>query len=224
MALREHELKNDYIGEYHEFIPWANTLLYLPLNSDLLDHWPNNISVTNNWVTLSDSKWVFNGSSYLWITWFNTYLTNTPFTVSFWINVSSFANQDAWIIIWSQEISWTWYWWNIVTRTDKRIRLETQWGWTNIFATWLSTNTWYYVVWVFTSTTKYIYLNWSLVTSASSVTPTFISRLDIWYNRGNQYVSSYFNGSLSQIIIESKERTAQEIQDYYNNTKANYWL
>jgi len=46
-----------------------------------------------------------------------------------------------------------------------------------------------------------------------------------WFNRP-WYASSPTGRDIyySEIIIESSKRTAQEITDYYNSTKSNYWL
>jgi hypothetical protein len=46
---------------------------------------------------------------------------------------------------------------------------------------------------------------------------------------GRQYIgarrngsSNYFNGKMSEMIMENRERTEQEVSDYYNATKNNY--
>lgn len=65
---------------------------------------------------------------------------------------------------------------------------------------------------------------------------------NLWYEKnmrdtlrnggdGSQYIgarrngsSNYFKGKMSEMIIENRERTEQEVSDYYNRTKSNYWL
>jgi hypothetical protein len=36
--------------------------------------------------------------------------------------------------------------------------------------------------------------------------------------------TEYFDGNMSNLIWESATWTAQEISDYFDQTKANYWL
>lgn len=56
--------------------------------------------------------------------------------------------------------------------------------------------------------------------SNSAFTPTYM-------NIGNEYNNAYprgFPGGISELIVENKERTAQDIADYFNATKSLYGL
>jgi hypothetical protein len=45
----------------------------------------------------------------------------------------------------------------------------------------------------------------------------------VWY-ASSPLTNFTRQGKMSELILESKDRTAQEISDYYNQTKGNYWL
>lgn len=54
----------------------------------------------------------------------------------------------------------------------------------------------------------------------TNITPNYI-------NVGNEYNNAYarhFSGYLSNLIMESKVWTSQEIDDYFDQTKANYGI
>ena len=74
------------------------------------------------------------------------------------------------------------------------------------------------------SSWRTMYMNWTQVSTWSS-TITFISTvLCIGGGSWTSSVDNFFNGYMSDVIIENKVRTAQEISDYYNATKSNYWI
>lgn len=203
--------------------PWANTVLYMPFKTDLLDHSWNNISFTNTNVSIVDAKAYFNWSAKLVNSNFTSYLSDVPFTVSFWIKQSSIVN-DAWLVVWHKKVSRSWYWWDILNVSSK-IRLESIWWGTNVSSGTISANTWYLVTAIYASGNKYLYMNGSLAWSGTSTINRFRNEFRIGVNDADSWTTpKYMNGYMSDLIIESKARTAQEIADYYNQTKSNYWL
>jgi hypothetical protein len=56
----------------------------------------------------------------------------------------------------------------------------------------------------------------SHLTSSYSFTKILLWRQNSWTN--------YFQWNLSNCILEDRVWTAEEISDYYNSTKANYWI
>lgn len=207
--------------------PWADTILYMPFKTDLLDHSGNNISFTNTNVTLSDNTAYFNGSANLINSSFTTYLNSKPFTCSIWVKTSSNTN-DAGIIWAHKKISWSWGWWDIQTINNSgyKYRFEAI-GWWSIYQTSAySTWTWYLLTWVVTGSRTEWYVNWVYQWKVNWWVSTFRSEFAIWQQRGDSSSSAwrYFTWYMSDLIIESKARTAQEISDYFNLTKSNYWL
>lgn len=73
-----------------------------------------------------------------------------------------------------------------------------------------------------------IYVDWNLAaTNTFSWTYETWDTVTLWSksysSSGSQYTEK-FNGYVSEAIFEDRVRTAQEIADYYNNTKVNYWI
>lgn len=203
--------------------PWANTILYMPFETDLLDHSGNNISFTNTNVTLVNQTAYFNGSAKLVNSNFTSYLSAVPFTLSFWIKQPSIVN-DGWLIVSNKKVSGSWYWWDLQNISWK-IRVESVWWGTNIFSNTLSTNTWYLVTVVFSSSNKYLYMNGSLLTSWTSTINSFRDEFRIWVNDADSWMTPvYINGYMSDLIMEKVAWTQQQVTDYYNLVKSNYWL
>jgi hypothetical protein len=75
-------------------------------------------------------------------------------------------------------------------------------------------------------TTRYVYKNWVLFFSQNANSINIIQnswevmRIGLHSSTNTQWYQSY----MSDFILESKARTAQEISNYYNKTKSNYWL
>ena len=212
--------------------PWVNTVAYFPLNTDLLDHWPNQYSMTNYWsVTINTEqvvgKWVayFNWSSMLissssnWLpTWTN------PKTLSCWVKnwwsvtsgiycwfgyvMTSHNNQS--FLIWQN--SWkihfsTWWWWydflsNVTPTIWQRYNLIVSYNWS----------------------TYTLYINWTANISGSLSANTSSTYICIWANSDTR--SWYWlpeKAYISEVIIENVAWSSQDIVDYYNKTKSKYW-
>ena len=205
--------------------PWANTEAYFPLEDDYIDKSKNNISMTKNWTisftTLSSWKKVAN---FQWWTIYSdnnfmSLLTN-GYTVSYWytVNKSSTNRRNQFYL-----------WWDFRTLECWATTLETWWsGWwkTKLYyygdnSVWdTSHNGWLNVaITVENHTSVKMYINWNLYTSHSTTQSSWL--LGIWYSAS---IWDYHNWYMSEFIVENKIRTAQEISDYYNQTKANYWL
>jgi hypothetical protein len=89
----------------------------------------------------------------------------------------------------------------------------------------LSSWTWVHYVSIFDRTdgTIKVYKDWTFVGSASAgydLAYTWVALTIGW----SAVWGRYFDGRLSNVIIEDKVRTAQDVADYYNLTKSNYWL
>jgi len=203
--------------------PWTNTLLYLPLNSTdtYTDQSGNSRSTTNTSVTFWTYQWVdcwyFNGSS--------AHIQVTPFSLSWtltfcvWLyNIYSGANYDCKILDARQ-------WWNLYINFYAASWWYAIWDWP--ISNNYTKNQWILFVSTVQNWDRKLYLKWNWLdqnytwtASFSSFTPT---TMNIW-NEHDNVASRFFAWWMSNLILENKIWTAQEISDYYNLTKANYWI
>lgn len=104
---------------------------------------------------------------------------------------------------------WTWWWSNDTDHCDALM------------------NQWALYTWTFDWTTTKGYLNWVLKNSKNmtySVDSNNYSSLFSQTIQGANDPSQSFNWYMNDVIIENRARTAQEVLDYYNLTKSNYWV
>ncbi len=222
----EKELKNAYIWEYvAPRTPWANTIAYYPLTSitttsDESGNWHtlSNNSVqfwTYNWVDCANCNW----SAYLYrseslFTW------NQDFTVNFWfcrtgaydsghwniMAVGTRNNPNCWIS-WIKPETWMLYngWWSndrdtwYLVPQDARLNIVYSHSNNNmsIYVNWVS----YYNGWV----------SYGIRTGYTAIW--------CWVNYENPVIWNFSN-----VIFENVWWTAQEVADYYNQTKALYGI
>lgn len=209
--------------------PWVNTLLYVPMDTDLLDHSWNNVSITNYNIALNTSLlqnigvWYFRWSSedrleFSWI----QFRTN-DFTISWWENTSqsnygvrfssawTSSNTWAWLLLgYAGNLIYVWTWWIRWDIIEWRVAFSST---VNTWVHWVITREW--------SSWK-TYRNWVLFWSATASG-------SVWYN--TECIGNYrpwdkqpFNWYMSKFIIENKVRIAQEVVDYYDLTKWDYWV
>lgn len=115
---------------------------------------------------------------------------------------------------------WLWYW---VNYSKVSVHSWTGGNKTRLTST-VSSNNWKWVLWVFVFNNTYVSLYENNVVTKTwylSAPWTWWEGFYIWMRR--QWYN-YFSGLISNLIIENKVRTAQEVSDYYNLTKANYGL
>lgn len=201
--------------------PWANTIAYYPLDADYSDYSWNGYNITtigassiwtNQWVNcldINNSKLevstIDNMSSYSEYTWlFYAY------RVSDWYEVQ-FSDWGAW-----------WGNWPSFRSSSNEIR----WGNpTNEYSSFSNSyspmNTWFLFALVVRNWNWIIYCNnnstiiqtWVLAPS-NNTTPLRIGAVN---GRGCY-------GYLSKLILEKRAWTDQEIQDYFDQTKWDYWI
>lgn len=206
--------------------PWENTVLYLPLEDDTTDHSQYNRAITQSWaVTKADIGYLF---ARPW-SWENalkcsdtiaTLVWSFPYTVSLWGKM-----QASWtaILFWGSAYN---QWWTnyLINSSNNKIRVGQEpshlLNWYDVNQIW---NWWNYYTFIEYSNKSEVYQNGQLVITdtaqSSRVLPSFL-----WWIL--QYPDSTSNTWMywSNFIIENKARTAQEVADYYNSTKSNYWL
>lgn len=204
--------------------PWANTIAYYPLDSTntVNDLSGNNYNLTNTNTTFGTNAWVscasFNGS--------NSKLTTTIWTLPQWANARTMS-------LWVYDIGWVdrcimWYWanrtkwWcfvlNYGSSTEGYILTP---YYDDLYSYITTTSTWMLLTWTYDGTNFKVYINGELVGTSNNITlVTSWTNFEIW----NPYNTHYYKWYASNAIIENKARTAQEISDYYNQTKSLYWI
>lgn len=217
--------------------PWANTVAYRPLNSTTTVNdlsW-NNYTLTQNW-------WIFTTVdgidcySYNWGGYLQ--LSSAP-KIPSWnsdrtIHVRVYPRGYS-----SSYVKYFLYYGYVTTseNTATGIAITTQWrpyttiGRTGV--TWYSlgfTNIWSLLTMTLSGVNIYLYQNGVLQWSdwASSRypinTPAISSSVPlVFLRRYSTDNNGAVNAALSEVIIEDRTRTAQEIADYYNLTKSKYW-
>lgn len=218
--------------------PWVNTIAYYPLDTTntVNDLSGNNYSLT--W------EWTYNFGTYWWVdccyvnvgmlySAISSVSMSWGITVNVWYNEVGTPNFDNGAIAQfnGNDPSWNEYTFtNWIIRSNGRPTgeywitgyLSNLWIYSSTAAYTVTTSTWYNLCYTYTWSTGTLYINGSLAGSLSLV--------DWTDNKGYIQISRKSNldrsikGYLSEAIFENKARTAQEIADYYNNTKANYWI
>lgn len=213
--------------------PWVNTVLYVPMKTDLLDHWPNNISLTNTNVTIGTVGWVdawvfpqtdtqntLNADLSAYISW-------QTFTLSAWVYITEIPSTDPyprWVIA-SSLVNNKWWCFNITS--SQKVLVQSMGPFTEVGST-TSYSLWtrYNVVWVRTSSGKSVYINWNLENSDSNSWTSDYEHFYIWADRPSESAAlkRHLRGYMADVILEDKARAAQEISDYFDATKATYWI
>lgn len=231
MALVQKKIKKVYLGSTQvrpdQRQPWVNTLAYYPFDTDYTDQSGNWYDLTNRWATTIGTKWgvdcaVFIKNSNSWL-----YSTSVPFsnisttmTFSFWMYVDQFntwennvfwmwtASSGSCIILWYLQPINIWHRWYNDIATSTTSTLQT---WQNIVVTQDS------------SWTK-IYLNWNQIGSSSYYATLTGNEFNVGYFNGSSALNRKYIWWMSNLILENKTRTAQEVSDYYDLTKGNYGI
>lgn len=221
----EKELQNAYIGEYPErWQPWVNTLFYASLNWNTNSEWTLNPTFNSqSWTITYPTTWniqyaYLNSWKMVWDIW--TPPTNT-ITFQTWVSW-----ETAWCIaVWA--ISWgnnphnvgiqLYFSWN-----QRAVYTQNNTSW---YGLWDSSNanTWYLITWVKDGTTLTLYKNWASIWSVACAS-SFNQHTNLYIANNGASPISNVSMRVSDIILEDKARTAQEVADYYNLTKSNYWL
>lgn len=216
--------------------PWSETIAYYPLTSETTvnDMSGNNRNLTNKWGTFGTYEWVscvyVGGSSrYLYIndSWMPTW--NSARTFAFWhynLNSSPTRNAEPFIVQWTlstNKILMLYTWDSGSSSTNSYYNQITQyWTWATFWTSprgeWVCnvvTYDWAKFTW---------YVNWTSTGTWTYTIATNGTRLSIWCAVQWTSVWNAFNWYMSKVVLSSGVRTAQEISDYYNSTKSDYWL
>lgn len=197
--------------------PWANTLLYMPLSSNATDTQGNTTTIWGN-VTF----------------WTNWGVACANFTNIGNISVTPFAIPSSYTVLARcnnisgfDEVSW-----RVFDMGNPRIWLaynnQGYYTYENNAYFWTTTqNAWFLICAVVTNGSGVGYLKGSGVNQTTTINVAPYSLTPSAMNIGNEYnngANRHFLGYISNVIIEDKARTAQEVSDYYDQTKWDYWI
>lgn len=212
----------------NKWSPWKNTVAYFPLTENFVDKitwdWPTSASwdislVTKDWIKCAYGggwtvEYLYNNRN--WSTW------NDVLTWHMWCNKSTYTHER-------QTIISTWY--------STANRCKSMWFHYNQFWTWSRDNDTYHFdallnqralyTWTFDGSTTKAYLNWVLKNSKAmtySVDSNNYSCLFSQCAQSGVNTTQSLEGYVSNIIMENKVWTAEEIAGYYNSTKSLYGI
>lgn len=215
----QHEVKNIYIGEVTGWKPWSNTLVYYPLTSDLNDYsWNNhNLSIKSGSVTYSNNMATLTRVWYDWwgLNWFEWDFTMLAYTTNTWWNKWFYPSTNT-----------SWYPQMWMTRWNSKIEFwyVQDWGTQNFLSYNYSASWVHLIAEVKTNSKMIIYVDGVEVANSSGT----YQKVKPDSSQNNIWIGTNVNWSWTVtywwVIVENKARTAQEVANYYNNTKSNYWL
>ena len=182
-------------------------------------------NLTNSWVSFWTNAWVdcasFSSSSYLSNNSFGVPQWKVALTVSAWVYYTSVTNNlYSFFSMWAtwhkafanancQPINITDYWNDVHSSVNAQ-----QWQWYHIALTAEQWNN-----------------NWKIYVNCVDVTSWWAVSSYAWIGWTNFRINWFFwqswygiNWYMSNFIVENATRTAQEISDYYNQTKSLYWI
>ena len=213
--------------------PWVNTVAYYPLDSTntVNDLSGNNHTLSKNWnADFGSYGWVDCCYIHSWqLTSSITAQTLATHTENIRYYETSAPTYDNWVIMWFIK-DWADNWWYCSWLLRARwypwgmywiIAMLNDGAWRSSPAYSVTQNTWHNACYVYDNGTVYCYVDWVLISSTSYTWNVSYWKVEI--SRKDDYDRS-INWYVSNAIFEDKARTAQEIQDYFNQTKWDYWI
>lgn len=199
------------------FKPTANTIAYFPLINDQTDKvWSAYVNVT--W-TKQNVWFKFTASSSQKLTVAN--VTQKVYFTSLWGQWNTRATSNDTISFFTKDGGLRFCWYHTSSSSIGT------WGGYNSSSTWIGSNygsrsvpqnTWFHLACGWKNWVYRAYINWSLVWSGSG-TPKSYTGDDMGLMSNNWCAWTF-----SDIIYEKELWTDQQVADYYNLTKSNYWL
>ena len=203
--------------------PWANTLAYYPLTSTttVSDESWNSRDLTNNWILF----WTYQGVDCAYNSTAHKYLVSPTLTGTDLKTISLWTYRE-----WTREVNSGYaagftYWagsssGSLYIRKESSSSFKEYYNGVSFGAA--LTSQWCNIVIVLWDDVK-CYRNWTLIWTGAAET----------HNNGQFCIFAFINnlswfdvyyGWISNFIVENKTRTAQEVANYFNQTKSNYWI
>jgi len=218
-----------------EWRPSGDTLLYIPMNSTTTytDQSVNNVQTVNLWVTFWLYQWVNCG----YFDWSSQIHTTNRFTIpaTWTICVRIYYVDNWWIapLIWQTSINlrtihnilvWSWRVqasYSVSERASSGIQIGEVPSWWCMLCRARDLN----------RLDLYLYKNWIKyynykVSDSSNPYTSFDESLPIalWFEAYRGSGTVRYKWWMSEFVMENNARGAQKVENYYNQTKANYWL
>lgn len=211
------------------FQPGPATKAYYTLNGNSFDKSGQTNTGTDTSITYPQGRFgqgaKFNGSSsYIIKSPTITGLPNTVFTLSLWFQRTSFANSV--IACFGLDGANTGA--AIVSNSTGTINTEFQIGsgTGKVTSGVLGLNKWHNAVFTCDGTNVFLYVNGFLSGTVSRGSGSANSAgaivIGAWVNSGGAVNGNYYNGSIDEVIIESRAWTAKEVETYYRKSMLNY--
>lgn len=218
--------------------PWANTVAYYPLTSSTTvnDMSGNNRNLTNSnvsfWTQFGVDCATISGNNtttqhtadkYLYanITWLPTWANARTFI--YWVyndNASNTGLVETYVFQWQSSSN------RMILSASSNENIGYYWisqyGASGAFWAILRQQRCHHCI-VYDGSKFTWYVNWVSTWTWTRTINTGSTKFSLWWASENPAWNA-FNGSFSNVILEDKARTAEEVSDYYNNTKWNYWL
>lgn len=236
-----------YVFKEKQFYPWtrwwlpnANTLLYLPLESDIVDKsWKSWRTFTTNWLTYTTVWWV--QSVHIWSTGWIKLTTPYPLvpktdtypcTVSVFVYITNTSTNRS--ILDMAATNWNRQGLGFDTSNKLYMSVYNDINDSNYvkLETTLVPSQWNNIIYTITKTSSKLYVNWVLV--ASWVGNTNYPRWNWPYSHDNTQwifcvrdVNNYgrwLDWNARELIMEKVEWSAQEVADYYTTIKDKLWF
>lgn len=205
--------------------PWANTVAYYPLSSDLVDTVHSQTLTPEGTYTFETVWWATVDSVTISqaLLWTNSYLPiwNNNRTISLWCRITSWWQNDSSYFAYGNTSA------NALVSIygdSSKIQISQYGSSSNNFSP-LSLNTWNHVCLVYQSSTFYVYVNWNTTPIGTWGKNISTSWNNIYINQIPRAPTAWNKTwNWSNIIIEDKARTDTEVADYYNQTKSLYGI
>ena len=217
--------------------PWADVFFWLPLKSDVKDYSWNNRdwiltwswTYENNWLTLTKGNYITCVSPQPQSNFTISIYLKINGTIAWWYYNRYYYHFYWWWWEWNSSASWTsimYYFNNWTSYGDPLFLLSNCVWWTEIGNRY-SVNTsewlwrWYNIITTRDNWTQKTYINWVLYNSYTWASrwitsyPLYINNMsDWWWND----VAAW------DVILATSTRSQSYITDYFNQTKADYWI
>lgn len=224
------KIKKVYLGQRQIYPddewwqPGENTYAYYPLTANANDMSGNNRNIAISWASSYGSDGaVFISTNHNWLLIpFNITRWGT-WTISVYVKLTPLSNANDSKIMdlytSSNRISCQVNNMSNVENAGKYVYRKNNLTnyWTYAYTGW----TWIHVCLTINNWTVKNYVNWTLQWTVSCSGTTTYFR---FWNEYNHAADRHLYWNIKEIIIENRTRTDQEVTDYFNQTKENYWL
>lgn len=200
--------------------PWENTISYFPFREDFADHKWNRTLTVNDCTIDNGSAKINSQSSYM-----------TLSSTIWWSDITINLRYYYWAYS-------TWWWWNtlfarkgwtyhhlLIPATSSswtvwQVGFYNSWWypWNEVLQLW----EWYNIIVVKSWNNQKIYINSKLVEDSNSSFNN--NSYPIWIIANyDSWQSQWAQGRMSELFFENKLWTQEEIDEYFNMSKAEYW-